>query len=176
MACVFTSGRTEPCKDAIGGLTNAYACDYVTSAFTVVAGEATAIAAGLTVTYDYVLNGNTNTFNETSTADNSAGTTTYAQELILHLKKQTKASANEIHLLLKARPIWVVKTRNGDYQVVGLTDGTNGTGVTNSGGAKEEFNGYDLTFTATETEPAPYLDSSTVTAFIALISGTNVSP
>ncbi len=176
MACVFTSGRTEPCKDSIGGLKAAYSIDFVEDSFTVLAGEATAIDAGVTVTYKYVLNSDANTFNEPSTGDRESGTTTYAQELKLHLKKQTKASANELHLLLKARPVWVILDRNSNYRVVGLSDGCAGTMETLSGGAKEEFNGYDLTFTAMETEPSPYLDSSTVTAFLALVSGTNVTP
>ena len=60
MACVLTSGRTEPCKDAVGGLKNVYFCDFVEDSFTVVAGEATAIDVGLTVTYQYALNSNEN--------------------------------------------------------------------------------------------------------------------
>lgn len=176
MACALTSGRTEPCKDAIGGLKNVYFCDFIEDSFTIVAGEATAIIAGLTVTYQYILNHTLNAFTETPTGDNDTGTTTYEQSLVLALKKQTKASANEIHLLLKARPIIVVQDRMGNYKVMGLSDGTAGTGTTESGGEKNSFNGYNLTFTAMETEPAPYLDSATVTAFVALVSGTNVTP
>jgi len=176
MACVLTTGRAEPCKDAIGGFKTAYAVDLLEDAFTITSGEATAMNVALTVAYQFDLNATGNTLNETPTADNNAGTTTYAQELALSLKKQTKASANEIHLLLKARPIWVVKDRMGNYKVVGISDGTTGTGETLSGGAKEEFNGYNLTFSATETEPAPYLDAATVTALKALVSATNVTP
>jgi len=176
MACVFTTGRGEPCKDAIGGLKVAYSIDFTADSFTVVAGEGTALAAGVTVSYQFDLNATGNTFTETATADNDAGTTTYAQELKLSFKKQTKASAAEIHLLLKARPVWVVKDRNGSYKVMGISDGTTGTSEGLSGGGKEEFTGYNLTFTATETEPAPYLDSSTTTAFLAVVSGTQETP
>lgn len=176
MACALTSGRTEPCKDSLSGLKAAYAIDFIEDSFTITAGEATAIAAGVTVVYKYVLNHTGNTFIETPTADNDTGTTTYEQALAISLKKQTKASANEIHLLLKSRPVWVVQGRDGDYRVMGLSDGTNGSGTTESGGEKNSFNGYNLTFAAMETEPAPVLDSATETAFIALISGTNISP
>lgn len=176
MACVLTSGRTEPCKDSIGGIKAAYAIDYIEDSFTIVAGEATAINAGVTVTYKYILNHTENTLTETPTADNDTGTTTHEQALVMSLKKQTKESANEIHLLLKSRPIWVIQDRMGNYKVVGISDGTTGTGEVQSGGAKNSFNGYNLTFTAMETEPSPYLDSATVTAFIALVSATNVTP
>lgn len=176
MACAFTSGRTEPCFDSIGGLKAAYSIDFVEDSFTITSGEATALSGSVTVTYKYNLNSDENTFNEPATADKSAGTTTYAQELKLHLKKQTKDSANELHLLVKARPVWVVLDRNDNYRVVGLSDGCTGAIEITSGGSKEEFNGYDLTFTATETEPAPYLDSATETAFLAIVSGSNINP
>ena len=176
MACVLTSGRTEPCKDSIGGNKNAFFLDFVEDSFTIVAGEATAINAAVTVVYQYVLNSTGNTFNTTLTADNDAGTTVYEQALALSLKKQTKASATEIHLLAKARPVCVVEDRNGNYRIAGLSDGLTATGDITSGGAKTEINGYNLTFAATETEPAPYLDSATVTALLALVSATNVTP
>lgn len=176
MACVLTSGRTEPCYDAIGGIKAAYSIDYQEDAFTIVAGEATAIDVGVTVTYKYLLNHTGNSFIETPTADSDTGTTTYAQALVMSLKKQTKASANEIHLLLKAHPIWVVQDRMDNYKIIGLSDGSVGTGTTESGGEKNSFNGYNLTFSATETEPAPYLDTATTAAFILLVSATNVTP
>ena len=164
MACVLTSGRTEPCFDAIGGIKAAYSVDYLEDAFTVVAGEVTALNVGLTVTYKYVLNHPGNTFTEAPTSDSDTGTTTYAQSLVMSLKKQTKASANEIHLLLKSRPIWVVQDRMDNYKVMGLSDGTTGTGETQSGGEKNSFNGYNLTFASVETEPSPYLDATALAA------------
>ena len=176
MACALTSGRTEPCKDAVGGIKAAYFIDYVEDSFTVSGGEATAIDAGVTTTYEYELNSNNNTFVQTATSSKENGTTTYLQTLTLSLKKQTQASAEEIHLLMKSRPVIVVRDNMGNYQVMGISDGTVGTGEIASGGAKEDFNGYTLTFTATEVEPAPFLDATTKTAFIALISGTNITP
>lgn len=176
MACVFTTGREEPCKDAVGGLKVAYSADFIEDPFTVAAGEATAINAGLTVAYQFDLNSPENTFTETDGANNSNGTTVYTQTLTLHLKKQTKASMNEIHLLLKARPIWVMKDRNGNYRAMGISDGSTGTIESTTGGDKEEFNGYDLTFVSKEPEPAPHLDSATVTAWLALVSGTQETP
>ena len=176
MACVLTTGREEPCKDSIGGIKTVYALDYVADSFTVTAGAATAMNGAVTVAYQYDLKSDTNAYNEDPTSDNETGTTTYAQSLVLHLKKQTLASAQEIHLLLKAKPIWVIEDRNGNYRVMGITDGTDGTGTIPTGGAKTEFSGYDLTFTATETEPAPYLDSATTTAFLAIVSATQETP
>ena len=94
----------------------------------------------------------------------------------LALKKQTKDSANELGLVVKARPIAVVQDRMDNYKIVGISDGTVATGDIQSGGAKGDFNGYNLTLTATEVLPAPTLDSATVTALTALVSATNINP
>ena len=176
MACLLTSGRTEPCSDAIGGLKAVYLLDYQADAFTITNGEATAIDVGVTVAYKYDLLADGNTFNEPFTQDINAGTSVYEQSLAVVLKKQTLESARELALVVKSRPIVVVQDRMDNYRICGLTDGTACTGDIISGGAKAEFNGYNITFTATETEPAPYLDSATVTALLALVSGTNVTP
>jgi hypothetical protein len=176
MACVLTSGRTEPCRDAIGGLKAAYFLDFMEDAFTVAAGEATAIDIAVTATYKYELLADGNTLEETFTADMNNGTSVYEQVLTLALKKQTKESANELALIVKARPIVVVEDRMGNFKIVGVSDGTVATGSISSGGAKADFNGYNLTLTATEVLPAPTLDSATVTALKALVSVTNITP
>ena len=176
MACVLTSGRTEPCSDAIGGIKKLYLLDYVEDSFTVAAGEATAISASVTEVFEYELLADGNTLVETFTEDRNAGTSIYEQVLTLVLKKQDLATANELALIVKSRPVAVVLDRRGNYKVIGISDGTVSTGSLESGGAKGEFNGINLTLTATETEPAPYLDATTETAFEALISATNINP
>lgn len=175
MACLLTTGRGEPCNDAIGGLKALYLFDFVEDSFTITAGEATALNADVTSVYEYDLVADGNTLVETFTGDRNAGTSIYEQVITASLKKQTKDSANELALIVKSRPVAVVKDRMGNYKVVGISDGNTATGSIESGGAKAEFNGYSLTLTATETNPAPYLDSATVTAFEAVISATKIS-
>lgn len=174
--CLLTSGRTEPCSDGIGGNKKAYFINFVENAFTVTSGEATAISADVTEVFEYELLNDSNTFTETFTQDINAGTSTYEQVLVLALKKQDLATAREIDKIVKGRPIVVVKDRMGNLKVCGLSDGTVATGDIASGGAKAEFNGYNLTLTATETSPAPFLDSATVTALEALVSATEINP
>ena len=176
MACNLTSGRTEPCRDAIGGLKAIYLLDFVEDSFTIVSGEATAINAAVTEVFEYELLADGNTFVETFTADQNNGTSIYEQVLTVALKKQTKESADELALIVKSRPVCVVKFRDGRYVVQGISDGTVATGDVQSGGAKADFNGYNLTLTATEVLPAPTLDATTVTALEAIISANNVTP
>jgi hypothetical protein len=176
MACLLTGGRTEPCSDAIGGLKAIYLLDYLEDSFTVANSEATAIDAAVTVVYKYELLADGNTFNEPFTQDINAGTSIYEQSLAVALKKQTLLSARELALVVKSRPVVVVQDRMDNYKIMGISDGTAVTGDIVSGGAKGEFNGYNITFTATETDPAPFLDSATVTALLALVGGTDVTP
>lgn len=176
MACVLTTGRTEPCKDAIGGLKAIYFIDYLADSFTITAGEATAMNISVTAAYKFDLLADGNTFEEAFTADQNNGTSIYEQTLSVVLKKQDTATANELALLVKARPVIVVQDRMDNYKVVGITDGTVATGSIVSGGAKGDFNGYNLTFNATETAPSPTLDSATETAFLAVVSATVINP
>lgn len=176
MACALTSGRTEPCRDAIGGIKAIYLADYLEDAFTIAAGEATAIDVGLTEVFKYDLLADGNTFVETFTSDQNNGTSVYEQVLTVALKKQTLASANELALIVKSRPLVVIKFRDGRHVIQGVSDGTVATGDVQSGGAKADFNGYNLTLTSTEVLPAPSLDSATLTALEALVSATNVTP
>ncbi len=176
MACALTSGRTEPCRDAIGGIKAIYLADYLEDSFTVAAGEATAINVALTEVFKYELLADGNTFVETFTADQNAGTSVYEQVLTVALKKQTTASSNELALIVKSRPLVIIQFRDGRRVVQGISDGTVATGDIQSGGAKAEFNGYNLTLTSTEVLPAPSLDAATITALDAIVSATNVNP
>lgn len=177
MPCAFTSGRTEPCKDTIGGLRAAWFIDYIESPFTVSGGQATAINAGITEVFKYDLRADNNTFSESFVSDRNTGVTLNTQTLELRLKKQDYSTSAEIKLLANARPIIVIQGYDGTYKAVGITDGCDLTGSNiQSGGSKSDFNGYDLTFTAEEAALAPFLDSATITALEALESATLINP
>ena len=177
MACALTSGRTEPCKDSIGGIVRAYLLDYVADSFTVSGNQATAKNAAVTEVFQYELRANNNTFTEALVTDKNTGSTVNTQTAELRLKKQTYQSAAEIKLLASARPVIVIVRNDGAHQVMGISEGCDLTGSNiQSGGARGDFNGYDLTFTAEEVELAPYLDASTITALEGVVSATNVTP
>lgn len=179
MACLLTTGRTEPCRDAVGGLKKIRIVDFVEDSFTIAAGEATAVNAAITSgdVYVYDLLADGNTFVESGGApDESTGTSVITQTGTVVLKKQDKDTANEINILKKARPVVVYEFRDGSHKVQGIEDGTVITVETASGGAKGDFNGYTLTIVSTVVDLAPTLDSATVTAFTALDSATQINP
>lgn len=171
MACKMTSGRTEPCKDSLGGVKAAYFINYIDEAFTLSEGEATAINVGVTEAFKYELRADGNTFVQNVVSDRNTGTTVNTQTLTLALKKLDKETSLQVDLMSKGRPIIVVEDYNNNFQVAGVSEGMDLTGSDiNSGGAKTDFNGYNLTFTAMEGGTAPFLDEATVTALKALIS------
>jgi hypothetical protein len=175
MACNITKGRKEPCKDTLGGIKAAYFMDYLDDAFTVVDGEATAINAGVSEVFKYELRADGNNLVESPVSDRNTGTTVNTQTLPLALKKLHKETSLQVALMAKGRPVAVIEDYNGNFRVAGLSEGLDLTGSDiNSGGAKADFNGYNLTFTAMEGNLAPFLNEATVTALEALVSTDNI--
>lgn len=177
MACNITSNRTEPCKDSLGGNKKAFFINYIEDAFTVTAGEATAINVAVTDVFQYDLRADGNTAVESPVSNKNTGTTVNTQTITLALKKQDKDTSLEVDLMAKGRPIIVMQDRNGNYKAFGISEGMDLTASDiNSGGAQSDFNGYNLTFTAMEGSLAPFLDSETITALEGLVSETTITP
>lgn len=170
MSCDITAGRSKGCKDAIAGMSKAYLFNFVENPFTVVNGVATAINPLLTEVFQYDLIGDGNTLVESLVPDRNNGTSTNTQTLTLALHKLSKDDSHQFNLLAYGYPQAVIKDRMGNYMVVGITEGIDFTVSPTTGGAKADFNGYNLTGVATESALAPFLDSATTTAFLALVS------
>ena len=75
-----------------------------------------------------------------------------------------------MNLLAYGYPMAVVRDRNGIYHAIGIDDGIDFVVAQSTGGAKTELNGYTLTGTSTTGSLSPKLDSTTVTAFLALVA------
>lgn len=151
--------------------------DYAATNFTVSAGQATAIDAGITEVFEYYTRADNTELVETPIGSRNNGTTAFTQTLNIRLLKQDYQTSAEIVLLAKARPIIVVAFESGIYKLMGRRDGADLTGGTiTSGQALEDFSGYDLTFEAKEATIGPHLDSSTITALEALVSATTIAP
>ena len=161
MACNLTVGRTEPCKESVGGLTGVYFLNYTTSSFTTNAnGEITAFPSGSTVYY-YDLKGNSS-YTETVNSSRDNGTTFFSQELTLNLKKLTNEMTTQLKLMAYGRPIIVVNTMSGDGLLVGKTQGADVTaGTIQTGAALGDLYGYSVTFTGLEQLPAAFISGST---------------
>lgn len=170
MSCDITQGRLKPCKDAIAGTSKLFLFNNVENPFTVVNGVATAINPLLTEVFQYDLIGDGNNLTQSIVGDRNTGTSVNTQTLTLALHRITKEDNNQFNLLVYGYPQAVVKDRMGNYHVVGYSEGIDFTVAPTTGGAKADFNGYNITGTALEVMLAPIMDDATVTAFLALVS------
>jgi len=167
MACSLTlTGRSLPCRDALGGVKNVW---IVTSAFTDglwtyddTVGDVVASAA--TTAKDYVSPKNTSSFTQTVNSSIENGTIFYTQTLSLVLNKPVVADIIELTNLAKGRLGILVQDNNDNYFVMGHTRGAELSGGSlTTGTALGDLNGYTLEFTAEEAIPAPFWDTSDTT-------------
>lgn len=154
MACALTTGRSLPCKSAVGGLKTVYFADYGTlGTATIASGEITALS-GTPTWYQYDIKGNSS-LETTVNSSRENGTTFYTQTLNLTLTYLDKATQEEIKLLAAARPHVAIEDYNGNFFLVGLEHGAEVTGGTIvSGASMADLSGFTLTFEAMETAPA----------------------
>ena len=175
--CPITSGRTEPCNDSIGGLTSFIAIPYAANAFTITGSQVTAIDSGITEAFKFELRADANIFNFDGVSDENTGTSVFNETLTVALKKLDKDSNIQIELLQKGLHYIIPISRNGGYQIMGSTDGARVTASNNTtGGARTDFNGYNVTATSVSKIAAPFFDATTITALEAIVSDTNINP
>lgn len=159
MACLLTQGRLNPCSDSQGGLQYVEFADFDSlGAITYSAGTDIITAfSGSPTWYKYELNSNANNYVENVLSNGDAGTTYFEQVLTLSLKKLDAVSHKELKLMTYGRPHVKITDRNGNVIIMGLLEGAKVTGGSiATGGAMADFNGYSLTLTATEKNPANF--------------------
>lgn len=168
--CDITAGRSKPCKSHIGGATKLYLFNYLEKPFTLVDGEATAMNVLLTEAFEYDLTGDGQVLAENMVSDRSAGTTVNTQTITAITQGLDAATSNELKLVAYGRVSAIVKSNDGNYHLVGDTDGVDFTVDATTGTTQAEFNGYTLTGVSIENKLSPILDSATVTAFEAVVA------
>jgi hypothetical protein len=160
MCDFITTGRTEPCKDSVGGINAVYFVKFgdITSIDYDAADEdVIESVSGAPSAYKYEVRGNS-TYTENIQSSRENGTTAFEQVLELTLKKLTKEDHNTIKLLSFGRPNILIEDNNGNAFLAGAEYGmdvTGGTVVT--GGAMADMSGYTLTFTGMEKKPANFI-------------------
>lgn len=156
MACTLNSGRKEPCKDVVGGITAVYFLDFGTIGSVDTATDQIDDFSADGTAYKYEVKGNSSlTQNINSSREN--GTTFFEQVLSLTLHKLSATDNKEVKLLAYGRPHIIVEDNNGDFYLMGREYGADVTGGTIvTGAAMGDLSGYTLTFTAMEKMPANY--------------------
>jgi len=181
MACLLTKGRTEPCKDAVGGVQAIYFIDFGTlGTITPDSSNADEVAsfAGTPTAFKFAVKGNSS-LEQTITSSRENGTTFYDQIVNLTFKKLSPESNQELALLAVARPHVIVEDNNGNFLLVGREFGADvngGTVVT--GAAMGDMSGYTLTLQGMEKKPANFIkfgDATPLATAGVTVSSTNIA-
>lgn len=178
MACLITRGRTEPCKDAVGGVQAVYFIDFGTLGAITEANDEVTAFAGTPTAFKYSLKG-TSSLEQTITSSRENGTTFYDQIVNLTFKKLSPESNQELALIAVARPHVIVEDNNGNFLLVGKEFGADvngGTVVT--GAAMGDLSGYTLTLQGMEKKPANFInfgDADPLGTAGVTVSSTNIA-
>ena len=150
---VLTSGRAEPCKNGIGGISEIWLTSYVPYSNKLIAGYKDMFLTAFPSTLMFLFEGENKTFNE----EFNEGA--YDQEVNIRLTKQTFEDVALLKTLIKKRVRAIVIDRMGQTKVAGLHNGLDIEITTSSGGSRFDFTGYELRMEGSEPYSAPFLAS-----------------
>lgn len=164
MACTLTTGRSLPCKSAVGGLKAVYFANYGTLGnVTIEGGEITAFSEVSIEFFKFDIKGNSS-LETTINSSRENGTSFYSQVLNLTLTYLDAATQEELKIIVAARPHIAVEDYNGNFFMLGLEHGAEVTGGTIvTGAAMGDLSGFTLTMEAQETSPAYFVDGTIIT-------------
>eukprot|EP00919_Chromeraceae_sp_WS-2016_P048677 GHVR01115249.1.p1 GENE.GHVR01115249.1~~GHVR01115249.1.p1 ORF type:complete len:178 (+),score=20.10 GHVR01115249.1:455-988(+) len=176
MACSTTlTGRALTCKDALGGIREAYIGLYLGATQWDVADATTGLIADADVAstvYQFEPQQGSSSFTQTVNASTENGSVFYTQVLSLSLNKMSALDTVQAAALNKARLTVIVVDKNGTYWVMGAINGCEVTGGTFvSGQAAGDLNGMTIELTAMELEPAKQLSAVVSTTDLIYTAG-----
>ncbi len=177
--CDITSGFSLGCRDNVGGITNLY---ILSGSITSVTDASEGLISGITGSgefFKFELFRQTSDFSEAITSTPENGTVFYEQTLNAVFFKLQSSTRNQVKVLAQNPDLKIiVETNNGTVDGVGrywllgedrgmqLLSGTGATGT-----AFGDLNGYNLTFTGQEPNPASEISGS----LAAAMSGITIS-
>ena len=177
--CDITSGFTLGCRDNTGGIKNLY---ILSGSITSITDASEGLISGITGSgefFKYELFRQTSDFSEAISATPENGTVFYEQTVNAVFFKLQSSTRNQIRVLAKNPDLKViVETNNGSvdgvgkYWLLGQDNGVqllSGTGA--SGTSFGDLNGYSLTFTGQEPEPASEISGSLSAALSGITLG-----
>ena len=177
MSCDITSGFTLGCRDNTGGLKNIYILSGSISSTGGSTGLLDSISGSGTF-YKFELTRQTGDFTEAINANVENGTIFYEQTVNAPFHKLQSSTRNQVRVLAKNPDIkMIVETNNGSEDGVGnffLLGETRGLSLSGgqgqTGTAFGDLNGYTLTFTGQEPEPASELSGSSLAGILSGIT------
>jgi len=168
MACILDSGYALSCKDNSGGVSECYIGNF--SSDTTYALDSSNIITGVTsgaTFYTFSQRNENAELNEEGNHSIENGSTFYVQNLNLIFHKNEAALRNTLLLLAKASLTVIVKTQNGDYQLLGKQNAVELIASTSATGkGYGDLNGGTVSLEGREPELAHFM---TAAAFATLV-------
>ena len=169
MSCAIVSGVSNVCRDSIGGIKYVLITETANIASTTSASgniSAMSLNAGK-VFYRFDMTQATGNYNQTTKPNLANGSYYVEQTVNFKIPKFTATIAYQIKNLGQQPVSIIVYTMNGDFILLGGTNGMNMTDSTQgSGTAMADFSGFDLNFMAQESDLALTVDSAVVATLI----------
>ena len=181
MACDITSGFTLGCRDNVGSIKQIYILSGSVSSVTDASEGLISTISGSGVFYTFELFRETSDYAENVTVAPENGTVVYEQTINAVFFKMQTSTRNQIKVLAQNPNIkMIVETNNvgntSQYVYVGEEYGVQL--LTSAGGTGTLFgdrNGYTLTFTGREPNPASFISASSETQLLARLSGITIA-
>lgn len=176
--CTLTKGFTLDCLEGIGGVKEVFIANWdafnTTIGYDLVTGEIDALPAG--TIFRYVPFRASASYTETPQKNLENGTLYFEQKVGWTFGKLSQEKRNEFLNLAKAKCIIFVRTFDNQLLCIGAGAGAEMTeGAVQSGQAKADLMGYQITFTAEELEPASHVEQYTEYPFDQF-TGVLISP
>jgi hypothetical protein len=172
MACFISSGLALGCSDGIGGIKKIYIVGGATGDVTGFTYNATGAITGATSVsgtsiYGFELKRNTSSLTQNVTKSFENGTIFFEQILTAVFFKYDQDKRNQVKILSQNDKIEIIAIDQNDVQYyLGQTNGmylSGGSAAT--GTALGDRNGFELTFTGQEQEPARVILGSLASVF-----------
>ena len=172
MPCYISSGLELGCSDGIGGIKKIYIVGGATGEVTGLTYNATGAITGATsVTgtsiYGFELKRNTSSLSQNVTKSFENGTIYFEQVLTAVFFKYDQDKRNQVKILSQNDAIQIIAIDQNDVQYyLGQVNGmylSGGSAAT--GTALGDRNGFELTFTGQEQEPARVITGALATVF-----------
>lgn len=167
MSCDLTSGYTLPCRDSMGGATEAIVIQHehlADATVTVVDMEVTALTLPANkqgFKFDLDTEKSSGASNPTGSREN--WTKMFEQEVVIVLNDRSKETRNLVSVLLQKKLAIILKNANGLYEIYGFQNGLMlESGEAGTGTANEDRNGYSLTFNGREQDDAYLVDPAII--------------
>ena len=168
MSCGLTKGRTEPCRDNVGGIKYIYLFPFVEYDDDEIDGTKGVEITEFPSTTIYKYSVENALYSENIVNDENG--INYAQNLTCTLTKQDVGTTKELNTIKDIDLRCIVEFNSGKFKMLGVYNSLRLTQYSiESGGIKSDLNGYNLTFEGLEEYSAPFIDNLNTVGFYILL-------